>query len=623
VYQLAEKRSNNNNNHNNNQQQQLTNSGSEDRSGVAEASATANQEDDHDQSSSSSTTTNTTIAHTAADDDDTDDDDDDREYAARYAAFQRAQEQYTTNSHPELTPEERVWVKRDEKEIMQRAAERLAELETTTTTTAAHHHLSPPEGGVVQHQQQKRRRRRRQHIIHQRAAQRLLELCQQNRGVYIKVGQHLANLDYLLPVEYITTLSVLFDDNPVTCYEDVCAVITEDLGCHPDELFASFDPVPIASASLAQVHVAYEKQTGRKLAVKVQHRGLKGTATDDVQNLVFAVQVAERFLSDFTFAWLAEEIAPNVPKELDFYNEGLNGERAARHLHDNTHLDCVVPAIVWDKTSARVLTMEYEEGIKASDPARLKAAGLDPADLSNLVASVFASQIFDAGFVHCDPHEGNLLFRKNKVTGKAQLVLIDHGLYRELDPTFRRDYACLWKSLLIADIKGIYRACQNLGVKDIMADGDTYRLFAGVLTARPFDEVVERSKQRNSLPAQSSAASLRRRSASDHIMIRGYAQKYLGEIIALLDHIPRAMLMLLKTNDCLRHIDHLLGTPPLHTLLVTGEYATAAVYRSTYHEKWQDQFQFWLSYALVMTRLQWQKVALYVINHHRWWLLLA
>jgi aarF domain-containing kinase len=526
----------------------------------------------------------------------------DLEHAARLAAFQHAQEQYTKNSHPELSAEERVMAKQHEKETMKQAAEQLAELEAEQQQ-----HQRQSDNDTTRPNQI--RRRRRQHVIHQRAAQRLLDLCHLNRGVYIKVGQHLANLDYLLPVEYIETLSALFDDNPVTDYQDVCKVIEEELGRPPHELFQSFDPTPIASASLAQVHVAFD-ENGRKLAVKVQHRGLRETATGDVQNLVYAVQLAERWLDDFSFGWLAEEIAPNVPKELDFHNEGKNGERASRHLREHTKLDCVVPAIIWDKTSSRVLTMEFEEGIKASDTAGIKESGLNPNDLSNLVASVFASQIFDAGFVHCDPHEGNLLFRKSKRTGKPQMVLIDHGLYRELDPTFQRDYACLWKSLLIADIKGIYQACKNLGVKDIMADGDTYRLFAGVLTARPFDEVVERSKQRNSL-AQSPAS---KRSASDHIMIRGYAQKYLSEIIALLDHIPRAMLMLLKTNDCLRHIDHLLGTPPLHSMLVTGEYATWAVYRTSHHRHWLDHFQSWFSYAMVMARVQMQKVALFFLN---------
>ena len=114
--------------------------------------------------------------------------------------------------------------------------------------------------------------------IHRKAALRLLSLCQTNGGTYIKIGQHLANLDYLIPNEYIEVLSSLFDSAPKSRFEDVCAVVMEDLGEHPDDLFDSFEREPIASASLAQVHVAYEKETGRKLAIKVQHRGLRETS---------------------------------------------------------------------------------------------------------------------------------------------------------------------------------------------------------------------------------------------------------------------------------------------------------------------------------------------------------
>jgi hypothetical protein len=102
--------------------------------------------------------------------------------------------------------------------------------------------------------------------LHERNAIRLLELCRTNGGVYIKVGQHLANLDLLLPEEYIHILSSLFDDAPSTNYQDVCRVVTEDLGYSPDELFDDFARQPFASASLAQVHTAKCKASGKKVS---------------------------------------------------------------------------------------------------------------------------------------------------------------------------------------------------------------------------------------------------------------------------------------------------------------------------------------------------------------------
>jgi len=98
----------------------------------------------------------------------------------------------------------------------------------------------------------------------------------------------------------------------VSSYSDVCAVIEEDLGASPNELFESFEKEPIASASLAQVHVAYDKETGEKLAVKVQHRGLRETSKGDVFAISTVINVLDSLFEDFTWMWIAEEIAPQV-----------------------------------------------------------------------------------------------------------------------------------------------------------------------------------------------------------------------------------------------------------------------------------------------------------------------
>lgn len=374
-------------------------------------------------------------------------------------------------------------------------------------------------------------------LLHRKAATRLLELCRRNKGVYIKIGQHLANLDYLIPQEYIDTLSSLFDDTPRTDFRDVCQVIREELQHEPDELFARIDPVPIASASLAQVHVAYDKTTGRKLAIKVQHRGLRETCAGDLHALVTVAHMAERLFQDFQWGWIADEIAPQLPKELDFINEGRNAERAAADIRE-TGLDCIVPKILWQHSSARVLTMEFEEGFRATDIEAIEKAGLRKHDVAKLISSVFSSQAFISGWVHCDPHPANVLLRKN-TKGKPQMVLVDHGLYRELDTDFRLRYASLWKGLMLADLDGIKQSCRSLGIDE------AYTLFAAMLTARPFDEIIERSK-RNSL-----THNVQPNSRADQAVIRGYAQRFLQNIFELLNKLPRQMLLLLKVSQAI------------------------------------------------------------------------
>jgi aarF domain-containing kinase len=475
------------------------------------------------------------------------------------ARLAQAQAIYSNNSHPQLSFAERVQVKRHEKEAMLQVAEELAQLQEE---------LGPDP-------------------VHTRAAHRILSLCHTNRGVYIKVGQHLASLDYLIPSEYTSVLSALFDDNPRTSPEHVAQIVKAELGQSPEEAFDSFDYTPMASASLAQVHVAYKN--GRKLAIKIQHADLKETAMGDIRALVQVSRWAEEWFEGFTWGWIAREVEPLLPQELDFSNEGRNAERAAENFKQVGLHDVIVPAIVWELTTSRVLTMHFEEGCKATDVEAITKQGIDKKKVAILLSSAFASQIFESRCVHCDPHPANVLLRAKNSRGDPELVLLDHGLYRTLDSEFVLNYAHLWKALLLADIPGIQAACAQMGLEDM------YTMFAALVTARPFDEVIERSKNRWGKPRDK----LNKR--VDKTVMAGYAQRFLRQIMDLLARIPREMLLLLKTNDCLRHIDNALGSPA-NTLLVTGRYAAAAVYN---HESgWWNRVVAWLDYMHILLRIR-------------------
>lgn len=276
------------------------------------------------------------------------------EMSACEAELEAAQMDYASESEKSIPITEKKALKTKQKNRMEIAAARLAAVEEA---------LSLMEGDSSKSK------------VHKKAANRLLDLCRENGGVYIKVGQHLANLDYLIPQEYIEVLSSLFDDAPESSYDDVCRVIQEDLGGNVTDLFDNFDPIPIASASLAQVHVAYDKKTGKKLAVKVQHAGLRETSTGDIFAVTCVVQLVDNLFKEFTFGWIADEIAPHLPKELDFLREGKNAERAAEHLQ-GTGLNCIVPKVIWESCAPRVLTMEFEQGFKSTDIEALEKSGL-------------------------------------------------------------------------------------------------------------------------------------------------------------------------------------------------------------------------------------------------------
>ena len=145
---------------------------------------------------------------------------------------------------------------------------------------------------------------------HYRAAERMLKLCRDNGGCFIKVGQHIGALEYLLPEEYVSTMKVLHNRAPEMDLKHVYAVIREGMKQEPENIFEDFDEKPLGTASLAQVHRARLK-TGEDVAVKVQHRYVKNHSMVDIYTMDFLAHTVKYFFPQFEFMWLAEV---NMPK---------------------------------------------------------------------------------------------------------------------------------------------------------------------------------------------------------------------------------------------------------------------------------------------------------------------
>uniref|UniRef100_A0A8C5W7L1 AarF domain-containing protein kinase 1 n=1 Tax=Microcebus murinus TaxID=30608 RepID=A0A8C5W7L1_MICMU len=321
--------------------------------------------------------------------------------------------------------------------------------------------------------------------VHLRSARRLCELCCANRGTFIKVGQHLGSLDYLLPEEYTSTLKVLHSQAPQSSMQEVRQVIREDLGKEIHDLFTSFDDTPLGAASLAQVHKAVLRD-GRTVAVKVQHPKVQAQSSKDM-------------------------------------------------------LLMEVPRIYWELSTKRVLLMEFVDGGQVNDRDYMERNKIDVNEISRHLGKMYSEMIFVNGFVHCDPHPGNVLVRKHPGTGKAEIILLDHGLYQVLTEEFRLDYCHLWQSLIWTDMKQVQEYSQRLGA------GNLYPLFACMLTARSWDSVNRGISQ---APV----------TETEDTEIRNNAANYLPQISQLLNHVPRQMLLIFKTNDLLRGIEAALGT---------------------------------------------------------------
>jgi ubiquinone biosynthesis protein len=304
-------------------------------------------------------------------------------------------------------------------------------------------------------------------------------------ATFVKVGQIMSTRPDLLPPHVIRGLTRLQDNVGAFAWRHVERTIEEELGKPLSELFATFEQVPVASASVAQVHRA-TLASGEAVAVKVRRPGLDDLVRFDLAVMKLAARVVALVPS---FRLLApvesvEEFGRAIHAQIDLRVEADNNRRFAANFAGDP--DVRFPALYPALCGARVLTMGFIEGAKVLDAP--KQVGADPTRLAQIGFRTLLKMVFDDGFVHADLHPGNILVGKD-----GQVVILDLGLTAELDEAARRAFAQFFAGWAGADGTVMARLMSELSpsakVKDYPAYEREVIEFVGRYHGKPLGEV--------------------------------------------------------------------------------------------------------------------------------------
>lgn len=295
---------------------------------------------------------------------------------------------------------------------------------------------------------------RRLSELHTRNAQRIYKNVINLQGLMIKIGQTLGSRGDLLPAEYIQVLSRLQDQVPPRPWRIIKPHIERELGARIEDVYAEFDPEPIAAASLAQVYRARLKD-GREVAVKVVYPKIDKLVYTDLW-ILKAVLWLEARLYSIPLEPIYRELATNIPYEVDMVHESQNMHLIAAQLAHRP--DVIIPEVVHEYTTKRVLTMNFIDGIKITDLNRILSAGIDIETVIQLVGEVYMEQMLSHGHFHADPHPGNIFALPGN-----RIALLDFGLTKRFSTEFHAAFRALATSIFSNDDETLVDTLKGAG----------------------------------------------------------------------------------------------------------------------------------------------------------------
>ncbi len=301
-----------------------------------------------------------------------------------------------------------------------------------------------------------------------------LRLVAQDLGpTFVKLGQLLSTRSDVIPQDIVTELRKLQDDVPPCSFDDVRDQIESSLGVALDDVFESFDPQPIAAASIGQVHRAVLKRDtdAVPVAVKVQRPGVDQIVARDLDLLHGLARLVERAIPEsriYSPTGLVEQFERAITSELDFRGEAENAVRFAKNFDGDPSV--VFPAVHRQASSRRVLTLEFLRGVKIYDAIR---AGFSAQAIAQKAIHVVIKQIMEDGFFHADPHPGNIVIMGTPA--EPVFGMFDLGMVGRLPPEIRDKTLDLMVAAVRRDYTAIADAMYAIGSPTRKVDMRAYR----------------------------------------------------------------------------------------------------------------------------------------------------
>lgn len=282
---------------------------------------------------------------------------------------------------------------------------------------------------------------------------------------FVKMGQVLSTRPDLLPPAYVAELSKLQDAVPPAPWETIREALTQELGCPPEEIFASIDTEPLGAASLGQVYAA-TLADGAEVVIKVQRPNIQPTIATDLEILQALAPAAQKTPEGqiHNFVAEAEEFAYTLNNELDYRLEGRNADRFRANFAHETLIH--VPQVYWEHSTSRVLVQERIRGVKIDDVAAVEAAGYNRHQVAENAARMVIKEVLEDGFFHADVHPGNFVVMPGEVIG-----VMDFGRMGFLSERDRYDAIAFYVAVISMDPDGIVDQLVRMGA----AGGDVDR----------------------------------------------------------------------------------------------------------------------------------------------------